>query len=84
MYKVAITSHAERELKRLDRSTKNRILPVALALAENPRPHGCLKVKGANELWRVRVGDWRIGYEIDDEAHVVTIITIGHRREFYD
>jgi mRNA interferase RelE/StbE len=82
MYKVLITSHAEKELKRLDRSTKNRILPVALALANNPRPHGCLKVKREERLWRIRVGDWRIGYEIDDDAQVVKIITVGHRREF--
>ena len=84
MYKVVVTSHAERELKRLDRSTKNRILPVALALSDNPRPHGCLKVKDEERRWRIRVGDWRIGYEIDDKARVVRIVTIGHRREFYD
>jgi mRNA interferase RelE/StbE len=84
MYEVIITSHAERDLKRLDRSTKNRILPVALALADNPRPHGCLKVKTEKRLWRIRVGDWRIGYEVNDETHVVKIITVGHRREFYD
>jgi mRNA interferase RelE/StbE len=84
MYSVVITSHAERELKRLDRSTKNRILPVALALADNPRPHGCLKVKAEARLWRIRVGDWRIGYEINDETRSVKIVSIGHRREFYD
>ena len=84
MYKVIITSHAERELKRLDRSTKNRIVPAALALSDNPRPHGCLKVKGEDRLWRIRVGDWRVGYEIDDEMSVVRIVTVGHRREFYD
>lgn len=84
MYEVIITSHAERELRRLDRPTKNRILPAALALANNPRPHGCLKVKAEERLWHIRVGDWRIGYEIYDETHVVKIITVGHRREFYD
>jgi len=84
MYEDIITSHAERELRRLDRSTKNRILPAALALADNPRPHGCLKVKAEERLWRIRVGDWRVGYEIDDATQVVRIITIGHRREFYD
>ncbi len=84
MYKVIITSHAERELKRLDRSTKNRIVPAALALSDNPRPHGCLKVKGEDRLWRIRVGDWRVGYEINDETRLVRIITVGHRREFYD
>ncbi len=84
MYDVIITSHAERELRRLDRSTKNRILPAALALADNPRPHGCLKVKAEERLWRIRVGDWRVGYEIYDDTKVVRIIAVGHRREFYD
>jgi mRNA interferase RelE/StbE len=84
MYKVLITSRAEKELKGLDRSTKNRILPVALALADNPRPRGCLKVKAEEGLWRIRVGDWRLGYKIDDDAQLVRIMTVGHRREFYD
>ncbi len=53
-----------------------------LALTEDSRPPGCLKVKTAEGLWRIRVGDWRIGYEIDGDN--VTIITIGHGREFYD
>lgn len=83
MYNVEITPHAERELKRLDRSTKNRIIPVALSLADNPRPVGCLKIKGEDNRWRIRVGDWRIGYEINDQTHVVRIVAIGHRREFY-
>jgi mRNA interferase RelE/StbE len=63
---------------------KNRIVTAALALGDNPRPPGCLKVKTEEKLWRIRLGDWRIGYEIDDAAREVTIMTIGHRREFYD
>ena len=69
MYEVVITPHAERELKRLDKSVKNRIISTALALTNDPRPHGCLKIKGEENRWRIRVGDWRIGYEIDDESH---------------
>ena len=84
MYSVEITPHAERELRRLDRSTQNRILPIALALADNPRPYGCLKVKTEKNRWRIRVGEWRIGYEISDGSRVVRIVAIGHRREFYD
>lgn len=84
MYEVLVTPHAERDLRRLDRSTKNRLVPVMLALAQDPRPHGCLKVKTEGRLWRIRVGDWRIGYHIDDETRVVKIITVGHPREFYE
>lgn len=84
MYDVNITSSAERDLKRLDRGMKNRITPALLALANDPRPPGCLKVKTSDGMWRIRVGDWRVGYEIDDAAQTVTIVAIGHRREFYD
>ena len=84
MYSVVITSRAERELRRLDRPIKNRITSALFSLANEPRPPGCLKVKADPRLWRIRVGDWRIGYRINDQSQEVTIITIGHRREFYD
>lgn len=84
MYDVAITSRAERELKRLDRPIKNRIVTAVLALGADPRPPGCIKVKKEEKLWRIRVGDWRIGYEIDDPSLEVTVIRVGHRSEFYD
>ncbi len=81
---IHISSRAERELKRLDRQIKNRVVTALLSLINDSRPPGCLKVKTSDRLWRIRVGDWRVGYEIDDLAHTVTIITIGHRNEFYD
>lgn len=84
MYEVVLTSHAERELRRLDRPIKNRILSAALSLSEDPRPPGCIKIKGTENRWRIRVGDWRIGYEIADAARMIRIVAIGHRREFYD
>lgn len=84
MYKVTITSRAERELKRLDRPIKNRIVTTILALSSEPRPAGCLKVKSEEGVWRIRVGDWRIGYQIDDASLEVTVIRIGHRSQFYD
>lgn len=84
MYSVSITARAERELKRLDRPVKNRIVSVILKLGDDPRPSGCLKIRSEEGVWRIRVGDWRIGYEIDDPNREVTVIRIGHRSEFYD
>ena len=84
LYRVSLRSRASKETRRLDRQTLARISKALDSLADNPRPAGCLQVKTAEGLWRIRVGDWRIGYEIDDEARTVTIIAIGHRREFYD
>ena len=83
-YSVALRSRASRETRRLDRQTLARISKAIDTLSDNPRPPGCLKVKNTEGLWRIRVGDWRIGYEIDDEARTITIITIGHRSEFYE
>jgi mRNA interferase RelE/StbE len=53
-------------------------------LASDPRPQGCLKVRSEEGVWRIRVGDWRIGYQVDDNANEVLVIRIGHRSEFYD
>ena len=83
MYSVKITSRAEGELKRLDRPVKNRVVTAILALGSDPRPPGCLKVKSAEGVWRIRVGDWRIGYEIVDSLQEVVVIRVGHRSEFY-
>lgn len=83
-YSVALSLRAGREARRLDRQVLARVAKAIDRLVENPRPSGCLKVKNKGNLWRIRVGDWRIGYEIDDEKREVTIITVGHRREFYD
>ena len=84
MFKVSITSSAERDLKRLDRPVKNRIVSAILALTSDPRPHGCLKVKSEEGVWRIRVGDWRVGYEVDDSASQVLVLKISHRSDFYE
>lgn len=84
MFKVSITPSAERELKRLDRPVKNRITSAILELASNPRPHGCLKVRSEEGVWRIRVGDWRVGYLIEDKASEVLVVKIAHRRDFYE
>lgn len=59
-------------------------LRVAIdGLAENPRPPGCVKLQGGDELFRVRVGDYRIVYQIQDAVLVVLVVQVGHRREIY-
>ncbi len=83
MFKVNITSSAERDLRRLDRQVKNRIVSAILALASEPRPHGCLKVKSEEGVWRIRIGDSRVGYTVDDEASEVLVFKTAHRSDFY-
>ena len=84
MYKLSITSRAEKEIRRLDRQTRNRIVEAINALANQPRPAGCRKVLSEEGVWRIRVGDWRIGYLVDDKDDAITIIRIANRKEFYD
>lgn len=83
-YTITLRSRARREIRNLDRQTLARISKAIDSLSGNPRPLGCLKVKTSEGKWRIRVGDWRVGYEIDDAAQIITIVTVGHRREFYD
>ena len=82
-YTVSNGKSAQREVKTLDQSVRIRIMKALRAL-ENPRPAGCLKLSGSSNLWRIRVGDWRILYEIDDTRREVNIVGIRHRSRAYD
>ena len=81
-YRLAIKPSASRELERLDDQVLCRVDEAILKLAENPRPHGAKKLSGV-PLYRIRVGTFRIVYEVNDAQHLVTVVTIGHRREVY-
>ena len=83
-YRVSLTASAERELHALPSQTVARIWPRIERLASAPRPPGCKKLKGGDKEWRIRVGDYRIVYEIDDKAKSVDITRIARRREAYD
>jgi len=61
-----------------------RIDHKILALADNPGPARCKKLKGHKDQWRIRAGDWRVLYIINDAARHITIIRVAHRREAYD
>ena len=83
-YRVAFKSSAEREFFRLPEEVSARILPKIKALATNPRPHGTKKLRGGADEWRIRVGDYRVIYTIDDEFRHVKVTRIAHRREVYE
>ena len=83
-YRVALTVSAEKELHRLPAQVVARIVPRLEGLASAPRPPGCKKLSGGDNEWRIRVGDYRIVYEIDDGARTVDITRIAHRREVYE
>ena len=81
-YKLLIRRSAEKELRDIPKPDLGRIIQRIQALSARPKPHGCEKLSG-EEKYRIRQGDWRIVYEVDDAARVVEIFKIGHRREVY-
>jgi mRNA interferase RelE/StbE len=78
-----MTATAVKERKRLDPTSRKRVDAALKSLLENPRPSGAKKLSGSQHDWRVRVGDYRILYEVDDEGRLITIWRIAHRREAY-
>lgn len=83
MYEVHIEKSAERDLKRLDPPLFRLRVEHIRALTERPRPPGSRKLSSSADDWRIRVGDHRILYEIDDRAREVRIMRVRHRREVY-
>ena len=83
MYEVLIESAAQADLNRLSADILRRIGPHLKALAENPRPPGCRKITGSHDDWRIRIGDYRVIYEIDDSSTTIRIMRVRHRREAY-
>jgi mRNA interferase RelE/StbE len=83
-YAVEVKASARKELEGLPNSVLSRAVRKLESLAENPRPAGCKKLKNYRDLWRIRVGDWRIVYTIDDDGKLVSVTRVAHRREVYE
>ena len=82
-WQIEFTAKAERQFGKLTRAVQERLSPHINALALDQRPPGCKKLKGAGDFWRIRVGDYRIIYQIHDRALIVLIVTIGDRKDVY-
>jgi mRNA interferase RelE/StbE len=82
-YDLEIKLSAQKELDVLGDALFDRLDRKILSLADVPRPPGCKKLKGYRDQWRLRVGDWRVIYIIDDAAKRVSITRVRHRREVY-
>jgi mRNA interferase RelE/StbE len=82
-YKVEWKISALKELKNLDRSVIPRIVAAVESLSGNPRPSGVRKLQGAEHSYRIRVGEYRVVYEIVDEILLVIIVRVRHRKDVY-
>ena len=83
MYRVLLERGAEKDLARLSSEIHDRVIVAIQRLARNPRPPGCRKLTGAGNDWRIRVGEYRVIYEIADEIRIVRVNRVRHRREVY-
>ncbi len=82
MYEVITPRRVQRVIAALPTTDSRRVLMAIKALADSPRPPGATKLRG-EDLWRIRVGDYRVVYAVEDQRLVVTIVRVGHRREVY-
>ena len=83
-YSVELKPSARKELEKLPAKLIERIFPKLEALEDEPRPAGCKKLKGGQQEWRIRVGDWRVVYTVDDVKLRVSVTRIRHRSEVYE
>jgi mRNA interferase RelE/StbE len=82
-YTVDFTTGAAKEIRKLDAGARRRILVSIAELVTDPRPEGCKKLAGEQNAWRIRIGDYRVLYEIEDDVLTVTVVRVAHRREVY-
>lgn len=82
-YQVVIKPAAQRQLKKLTLAIQKELIALIESLSQEPRPSGCKKLKGRQNQYRVRSGDYRIIYSIEDTSLVVRVIKVGHRQDVY-
>lgn len=82
-YKVEITPAAQRIIKKFPKNIQRKLIEIIELLAEEPRPVGVVKLSATGNLYRVRTGDYRIIYEIQDRILLIVITKVGHRRDVY-
>ncbi len=83
-YSVEVKPSVRKELEELPDNVLARVIQKLESLGHAPRPAGCKKLKGYKDQWRVRVGDWRVVYIVNDATKLVSIMRIAHRRDVYE
>ena len=82
-YAIEFVPSARRELRKLPREVQLKLNQRIDSLSLDPRPRGSKKLKGGDELWRIRMGDYRVVYEVRDKVLLVLVVRVAHRREVY-
>ena len=82
-YSITFARSARKELQGLERPFALRMLSAIESLADDPRPSGCRKIRGSKDLWRIRIGDYRVVYSVEDASRVIDIVVVRHRSDAY-
>jgi len=82
-YQIEVSATAERQLRKLERASQQRIVNTLQALALEPRPHGCRKLRAYDDVYRVRTGVFRIIYSIEEDRLLILVLKIDHRQSIY-
>lgn len=83
-YAITVARRAARQLRNLDPQARRRVQAAIELLADEPRPTGAVKLVGGDGEWRVRTGDYRVTYEINDGELLILVVAVGHRRDIYE
>jgi len=83
-YRIEFLTAAARQIRKLPPDARRRIIAAISALASNPRPVGARKLIGEEMAWRIRIGDYRVIYDIIDQTLTITIVRAAHRSEAYN
>ena len=82
-YRIEISAHVGRQMKKFSENVRKRIDAAIQELADNPRPPGCTKLQTGENAWRIRIGEYRVIYEVHDKVLVVLVIRVDHRSIVY-
>ena len=83
MYELLIEKNAEKGIRKLPKEVAGRIIPKIQELRENPLPVGCRKIVSSDNDFRIRIGDYRVVYELDEGNRRIIIMAVGHRKDIY-
>ena len=83
LYQIEFSRQADRQFRNLPSQIQQRLKSRIDSLAATPRPHGSEKLSGADQLYRIRVGDYRIVYAVEEDRLLILVVKVGHRREIY-
>ncbi len=82
-YSIVISKSVQKQINDLPSQIRNRIIEKIQSLAQEPRPSGVVKLKGSGKEYRIRIGDYRVRYEIEDSSQIIRLLQCKHRRDVY-